>query len=203
MGEGLNTAFQKMKEWKLRSPEITIEGNYVAVVLPHTPLASPEETVLEFLFTAEGLSANPLPPQNISGPRAVLLVHETSSPSFGSILAPRYGVSALGLRLRDSAWPSAWSGDSSAPPSPRRLPVSVRRFSLAPILPLVAIPYRSLLSFPIWPPPVETSRLGDISIVVTSPKGDISNVAVWGHYQCRATLVKILVDGKSLQEHNL
>jgi hypothetical protein len=34
---------------------------------------------------------------------------------------------------------------------------------------------------------VETSRLGDISIVVTSPKGDISNVAAWGHYQSRAT----------------
>lgn len=49
MGEGLNTAFQKMKEWKLRSPEITVEGSYVTVTLPHTPLASPEETVLEFL----------------------------------------------------------------------------------------------------------------------------------------------------------
>lgn len=49
MGEGLNTAFQKMKEWKLRAPDITVEGNYVVVVLPHTPLASPEETVLEFL----------------------------------------------------------------------------------------------------------------------------------------------------------
>jgi ATP-dependent DNA helicase RecG len=49
MGEGLNTAFQKMKEWKLRSPEISTDGSYVTVMLPHTPLASPEETVLEFL----------------------------------------------------------------------------------------------------------------------------------------------------------
>src|SRR5205807_2348386 len=56
-----------------------------------------------------------------------------------------------------------------------RLPVSVRRFSLAPSPRLVAIPYSSSLSFPIWPP-VETSRLGDIS-----------NVAAWGHYQSRAT----------------
>ena len=49
MGEGLNTAFQKMKEWKLKSPVISEEGNYVKVVLPHSPLASPEEAILEFL----------------------------------------------------------------------------------------------------------------------------------------------------------
>lgn len=49
MGEGLNTAFQKMKDWKLRAPEIETEAGYVKVTLPHTPLASPEETVLEFL----------------------------------------------------------------------------------------------------------------------------------------------------------
>ncbi len=49
MGEGLNTAFQKMKEWKLRDPEITVDGNYVTVLLPHTPLAAPEDTVLAYL----------------------------------------------------------------------------------------------------------------------------------------------------------
>jgi ATP-dependent DNA helicase RecG len=49
LGEGLNTAFDKMKEWKLQSPELIEEGNYVVVTLPHTPLASPEELVLEFL----------------------------------------------------------------------------------------------------------------------------------------------------------
>jgi ATP-dependent DNA helicase RecG len=49
MGEGLNTAFQKMKEWKLRDPEITEEGDSVKVVIPHTPLASPEEAVMKFL----------------------------------------------------------------------------------------------------------------------------------------------------------
>lgn len=49
MGEGLNTAFQKMKEWKLRDPEVSVEGSYVVVTLPHTPLAAPEETVLEYL----------------------------------------------------------------------------------------------------------------------------------------------------------
>lgn len=49
IGEGLNTAFQKMKEWRLRTPEIIDEGNYVRVVIPHTPLATPQEAIMEFL----------------------------------------------------------------------------------------------------------------------------------------------------------
>ena len=61
-----------------------------------------------------------------------------------------------------------------------------RRFLLAPTPRLVAIPCSPFLSVPIWPP-VEASRLGDISIEVTPAKGDISNVATWGHYQSRAT----------------
>ncbi|MGB2941547.1 MAG: ATP-binding protein, partial [Candidatus Macondimonas sp.] len=49
IGEGLNTAFQKMKEWRLRNPEIVDEGNYVRVIIPHTPLATPQEAIMEFL----------------------------------------------------------------------------------------------------------------------------------------------------------
>jgi len=49
MGEGLNTAFQKMKDFKLKAPEIYEDGNTVRAVIPHTPLASPDEAVLEFL----------------------------------------------------------------------------------------------------------------------------------------------------------
>lgn len=49
MGEGLNTAFQKMKEWGLQSPEITEESGYVRVTLPHTSLAKPTELILSFL----------------------------------------------------------------------------------------------------------------------------------------------------------
>jgi len=49
IGEGLNTAFQKMKEWKLRAPEIVTEGNYLRVVIPHAPLATPQEAILQFL----------------------------------------------------------------------------------------------------------------------------------------------------------
>jgi ATP-dependent DNA helicase RecG len=49
MGEGLNTAFQKMQEWRLKKPTILLPGNYVKVIIAHSPLASPEESVLEFL----------------------------------------------------------------------------------------------------------------------------------------------------------
>lgn len=49
LGEGLNTTFQKMKEFGLKSPTITEEGNYVKVVLPHAPLAAPTVAIMEFL----------------------------------------------------------------------------------------------------------------------------------------------------------
>ena len=51
LGEGLNTAFQKMKEWRLKEPQIVEEGNYVRVTIPHIPLAAPTEAILEFLQT--------------------------------------------------------------------------------------------------------------------------------------------------------
>lgn len=49
LGEGLNTAFQKMKEWKLKNPEVHEENNYVKVVIPHIPLAKPSELIIKFL----------------------------------------------------------------------------------------------------------------------------------------------------------
>ncbi|NTF34266.1 ATP-binding protein [Rhizobium skierniewicense] len=49
LGEGLNTTFQKMKEFGLQAPQITEENNYVKVVLPHAPLAAPTTAILQFL----------------------------------------------------------------------------------------------------------------------------------------------------------
>lgn len=49
MGEGLNTAFQKMKDWRLKDPIIKVEGNNVKVTIAHSSLASPEEAIMEFL----------------------------------------------------------------------------------------------------------------------------------------------------------
>lgn len=38
-----------MRLWKLQSPVLEERDNYVVVILPHTPLATPEEGVMEFL----------------------------------------------------------------------------------------------------------------------------------------------------------
>lgn len=51
MGEGLNTAFQKMAEFRLKPPVIIEDGNYIKIVIAHTPLAAPEETIVKFLET--------------------------------------------------------------------------------------------------------------------------------------------------------
>lgn len=56
IGEGLNTAFQKMKDWRLRNPEIADEQNYVRVTIPHAPLATPQEAIMEFLKKHERIT---------------------------------------------------------------------------------------------------------------------------------------------------
>lgn len=56
LGEGLNTTFQKMKEFGLKSPSITEEGNYLKVMLPHLPLAAPTVAIMEFLKTHENIT---------------------------------------------------------------------------------------------------------------------------------------------------
>lgn len=54
--EGLNTTFQKMKEWGLKPPEIIEEKNYVKIVLPHIPLAAPTEAILNFLASNDKIT---------------------------------------------------------------------------------------------------------------------------------------------------
>lgn len=56
IGEGLNTAFQSMREMKLKPPRIEISDNAVIVKLPHEPIASPEETILEYLLSHEEIN---------------------------------------------------------------------------------------------------------------------------------------------------
>jgi len=56
LGEGLNTAFQKMKEWGLQKPEVREDGNYVKVTLPHSPLAAPATAILDFLYTNDSIT---------------------------------------------------------------------------------------------------------------------------------------------------
>ena len=49
VGEGLNTAFQAMREMKLKEPLVSQSDGYVTVTLKHERLASPEEMILEYL----------------------------------------------------------------------------------------------------------------------------------------------------------
>ena len=56
LGEGLNTTFQKMKEFGLKNPEISEQGNYLKVVLPHSPLAAPTAAIMDFLKSHEKIT---------------------------------------------------------------------------------------------------------------------------------------------------
>jgi ATP-dependent DNA helicase RecG len=56
VGEGLNTAFNAMRDMKLKPPLITQVGGSVRVVLRHEPLATPEELILEYLQKNEQIT---------------------------------------------------------------------------------------------------------------------------------------------------
>jgi len=56
IGEGLNTVFAKMLEAKLSKPRIIVGRDAVTVVLGHTPVARPQEIVLEYLETHSEIS---------------------------------------------------------------------------------------------------------------------------------------------------
>jgi ATP-dependent DNA helicase RecG len=49
IGEGLRTVIEKMAEAKLKAPKFRIEGGYFIAELGHTPLARPQEIVMEYL----------------------------------------------------------------------------------------------------------------------------------------------------------
>jgi ATP-dependent DNA helicase RecG len=51
VGEGLATAFAAMHRMGLKAPEITSQENHVLVRIRHERLASPEETILDYLET--------------------------------------------------------------------------------------------------------------------------------------------------------
>jgi ATP-dependent DNA helicase RecG len=58
IGEGLNTVFAKMKEAKLTEPTLEIEGSTFVVTLGHTPLARPEEIIMEYLDSHSEIKNN-------------------------------------------------------------------------------------------------------------------------------------------------
>ena len=56
LGEGLNTAYQKMQDRRLKPPIIEIMNNYVKVTISHSPLASPEEAIIEFFKSNDSIT---------------------------------------------------------------------------------------------------------------------------------------------------
>lgn len=53
IGEGLNTAFEAMKEMNLKDPEISQSEGYVWVVLKHESLGTPQELIIKYLESHE------------------------------------------------------------------------------------------------------------------------------------------------------
>jgi ATP-dependent DNA helicase RecG len=51
VGEGLNTAFEKMHQLGLKEPDIEERDADVLVTIRHEPLASPEQTIMKYLET--------------------------------------------------------------------------------------------------------------------------------------------------------
>jgi ATP-dependent DNA helicase RecG len=98
LGEGLNTAFQKMKEWGLRSPEIREHNNSVLVTLPHTPLATPSEAIMNFLQANTRITNRQA--RDITGIRSENLVKQ----EFYKLRDQNYIERVPGLEGPKSAW---------------------------------------------------------------------------------------------------
>jgi ATP-dependent DNA helicase RecG len=49
IGEGLRTVLSAMKQAKLQEPDFDVDGSHFVATLAHTPLARPEELVMEYL----------------------------------------------------------------------------------------------------------------------------------------------------------
>lgn len=98
IGEGLNTAFQKMMEVRLKPPVITVKHNRVIVVLPHQPLASPEEQIMEYLKTHTEITNRIA--REITGIRSENAVKK----HFTTLLTRGILERVPGKRGRSSAW---------------------------------------------------------------------------------------------------
>lgn len=85
LGEGLNTTFQKMKEFGLKNPYIAEEGNYLKVVLPHSPLAVPTAAIMDFLRSHEQITNRHA--RDITGIRSENLVKWNSTNSVTMVLS--------------------------------------------------------------------------------------------------------------------
>jgi len=56
VGEGLNTAFKAMQKLRLKPPVIEERDNSVLIRITHDPLASPEESVMDYLENHDSIT---------------------------------------------------------------------------------------------------------------------------------------------------
>src|SRR5438132_1064542 len=56
VGEGLNTAFNAMHQLGLKAPIIEEKDNNVLVLIRHEKLASPEETIMDYLENSDAIN---------------------------------------------------------------------------------------------------------------------------------------------------
>lgn len=98
MGEGLNTTFQKMKDFGLKQPLFSEEGNSFIVILPHTPLASPDDAIMSFLENNKTIKNSQA--REITGIKS----ENTVKNVFYKLREEGLIEQVPGLRGRNSAW---------------------------------------------------------------------------------------------------
>jgi len=126
VGEGLNTAFAAMKKMRLRAPEIEQGEASVTVYIRHTRLASPEDTVIEYLQTHDEIT-------NTIGRQITGIPSENSMKNVFYRLRNRNLIEPVpGRQGRNSAWHRKRMPEPKAKPTvksqPAREPVQGKLF---------------------------------------------------------------------------
>ncbi len=98
IGEGLRTAVAKMAEARLKPPVFSVEGNDFVVRLGHTPLARPEQIVMDYLYNNTEIT-------NATGRGLTGITSEnTMKDVFYSLRRAKKIEMVEGKRGRNSAW---------------------------------------------------------------------------------------------------
>lgn len=98
VGEGLNTAFEAMRQLRLKDPEIEDRDNSVIVFIRHEPLASPEESIMDYLENYDEIN-------NTTARRITSIASENSVKKLFDRLRDKSLLEPVpGKRGRASAW---------------------------------------------------------------------------------------------------
>lgn len=108
VGEGLNTAFEAMRELRLRDPEIGDRENSVIVFIRHEPLASPEESIMSYLENHDEIN-------NTTARRITSIASENSVKKLFDRLRDKNLLEPVpGKRGRASAWRKTTKANETA-----------------------------------------------------------------------------------------